>query len=302
MSRRGNRLDDAPTEGFLASLGKEHVHHVRFRSRAEARAGVFGYVEVSHDRRRPHSALGYRRQAADVGRPDRVGPVGRDVAVEQVGRDRVVVPAAGGPRRPASSPAGGEAHLAHQPRHTPAGAAPAPTAQLGVDPWRAADAAPGGEHAADVAAQPGLRPGPGSGGGDRAQPGVGAAHAGAGGPAQGGDGVARPLGGDEGEPAHAIPRAKKAAAFPRIPASSSSRLFSRRGRCDSACPAFRRAGASADPAAERSSRRAPICPGLRPSSVATSPGPLPPSSGRLGLEPGREPAPGPLLRHPILPG
>src|SRR3954469_1839928 len=34
MSRRGNRLD-APTESFFASLKKEHVHHIHFRTRAE---------------------------------------------------------------------------------------------------------------------------------------------------------------------------------------------------------------------------------------------------------------------------
>src|SRR3954470_14287977 len=46
MSRRGNCLDNAPMESFFASLKKEHVHHVHFRTRAEARAAVFEYVEV----------------------------------------------------------------------------------------------------------------------------------------------------------------------------------------------------------------------------------------------------------------
>src|SRR5436190_13870072 len=45
MSRRGNCLDNAPMESFFASLKKEHVHHVRFRTRAEARAAVFEYIE-----------------------------------------------------------------------------------------------------------------------------------------------------------------------------------------------------------------------------------------------------------------
>ena len=39
MSRRGNCLDNAPMESFFASLKKEHVHHLRFRTRAEARPG-----------------------------------------------------------------------------------------------------------------------------------------------------------------------------------------------------------------------------------------------------------------------
>src|SRR4051812_25344128 len=46
MSRRGNCLDNAPMESFFASLKKEHVHHARFRTRAEARAAVFEYVET----------------------------------------------------------------------------------------------------------------------------------------------------------------------------------------------------------------------------------------------------------------
>src|SRR3954466_12837009 len=45
MSRRGNCLDNAPMESFFASLKKEHVHHARFRTRAEAKAAVFDYVE-----------------------------------------------------------------------------------------------------------------------------------------------------------------------------------------------------------------------------------------------------------------
>ena len=63
MSRRGNCLDDAPMESFFASLKTEHVHHVRFRTRAEAKAAVFDYVEVFYNRQRLHSALGYRTPA-----------------------------------------------------------------------------------------------------------------------------------------------------------------------------------------------------------------------------------------------
>jgi len=63
MSRRGNCLDNAPVESFFASLKTEHVHHVRFRTRAEAKAAVFDYVEVFYNRQRLHSALGYRTPA-----------------------------------------------------------------------------------------------------------------------------------------------------------------------------------------------------------------------------------------------
>jgi putative transposase len=63
MSRRGNCLDNAPMEGFFGSLKTEHVHLVRFRSRAEAKAAVFEYLEVFYNRVRLHSGLGYRTPA-----------------------------------------------------------------------------------------------------------------------------------------------------------------------------------------------------------------------------------------------
>ena len=63
MSRRGNCLDNAPMESFFASLETEHVRHVRFRTRAEAKAAVFDYLEVFHNRQRLRSALGYRTPA-----------------------------------------------------------------------------------------------------------------------------------------------------------------------------------------------------------------------------------------------
>ena len=63
MSRRGNCLDNAPMESFFASLKTERVHEAQFRTRAEARAAVFEYIEVFYNRQRLHSALGYRTPA-----------------------------------------------------------------------------------------------------------------------------------------------------------------------------------------------------------------------------------------------
>jgi putative transposase len=60
MSRRGNCLDNAPMESFFASLKVEHVHQLRFRTREEAKAAVFDYIEVFYNRQRLHSAVGYR--------------------------------------------------------------------------------------------------------------------------------------------------------------------------------------------------------------------------------------------------
>ena len=63
MSRRGNCLDNAPMEGLFGALKVEHVHQVRFRTRQEARAAVFEYLEVFYNRVRLHSGLGYRTPA-----------------------------------------------------------------------------------------------------------------------------------------------------------------------------------------------------------------------------------------------
>ena len=63
MSRKGNCLDNAPMESFFASLKAEHVHPARFRTREEAKAAVFGYIEIFYNRQRLHSALGYRTPA-----------------------------------------------------------------------------------------------------------------------------------------------------------------------------------------------------------------------------------------------
>src|SRR3954471_12448208 len=84
--------------------------------------------------------------------------------------------------------------------------------------------------------------------GDRLQPGIKAADTDADDAAQRGHGMVCPFGRYEGESAHAIPLAKKAAAFRRIWFSSSKRLFSRFSRCISASSALRWAWAWADPA------------------------------------------------------
>src|SRR4051812_36213332 len=57
MSRRGNCLDNAPMESFFASLKKEQIHQTRFRTREEAKAAAFDYIEVFYNRQRLHSSL-----------------------------------------------------------------------------------------------------------------------------------------------------------------------------------------------------------------------------------------------------
>jgi putative transposase len=60
MSRRGNCLDNAPMESVFASLKVEQVHQARYRTRDEARAALFDYLEIFYNRQRLHSGLGYR--------------------------------------------------------------------------------------------------------------------------------------------------------------------------------------------------------------------------------------------------
>lgn len=59
MSRKGNCLDNAPMESFFHTLKTEHTHHVRFKTRAEARQSLFEWIEVFYNRQRRHSYLEY---------------------------------------------------------------------------------------------------------------------------------------------------------------------------------------------------------------------------------------------------
>ena len=60
MSRKGNCWDNAPTESFFNSLKNERVHGQRYRTRDEAKADVFAYIEAFYNRTRRHSTLGFR--------------------------------------------------------------------------------------------------------------------------------------------------------------------------------------------------------------------------------------------------
>lgn len=59
MSRKGNCWDNAVMESFFHTLKTELTHHRRYRTRAEARADVFEYIETFYNRRRRHSSLNY---------------------------------------------------------------------------------------------------------------------------------------------------------------------------------------------------------------------------------------------------
>jgi Transposase and inactivated derivatives len=59
MSAKGNCYDNAVAESFFATLKKELVSGEVYRTRAEARAEIFEYIEVFYNRHRMHSLLGY---------------------------------------------------------------------------------------------------------------------------------------------------------------------------------------------------------------------------------------------------
>ena len=60
MSRRGNCYDNAAVESCFASMKKERVRRRRYRTREEAKADIFDYIEVFYNRQRRHKHLGYR--------------------------------------------------------------------------------------------------------------------------------------------------------------------------------------------------------------------------------------------------
>ena len=59
MSRKGNCYDNAAKESFYHTLKTELVNHEHYRTRDEARASVFEYIEAFYNRQRIHSTLGY---------------------------------------------------------------------------------------------------------------------------------------------------------------------------------------------------------------------------------------------------
>lgn len=56
----GDAYDNAMAESFFATLERELLSRRRFRSQAEAKMAVFTWLEGWYNRRRRHSALGYR--------------------------------------------------------------------------------------------------------------------------------------------------------------------------------------------------------------------------------------------------
>jgi transposase InsO family protein len=58
MSSVGNCYDNAVVESFFGLLKRERVNRVRYRTREQARADLFEYIEVFYNRKRRHGYLG----------------------------------------------------------------------------------------------------------------------------------------------------------------------------------------------------------------------------------------------------
>ena len=59
MSRSGNVWDNAVMESFFSSLKTERVARKVYRSRDQARADVFDYIERFYNPRRRHATIDY---------------------------------------------------------------------------------------------------------------------------------------------------------------------------------------------------------------------------------------------------
>ena len=59
MSKKGDCYDNAAMESWNHSLKVEAIHGEKLLTRAEAKHHVFEYIEVSYNRKRLHSKLGY---------------------------------------------------------------------------------------------------------------------------------------------------------------------------------------------------------------------------------------------------
>ena len=60
MSRKGNCWDNAVVESFNATIKTELIHRTIWKTREDARAAIYKYIETWYNTKRLHSTLGYR--------------------------------------------------------------------------------------------------------------------------------------------------------------------------------------------------------------------------------------------------
>jgi putative transposase len=59
QSKKGDCYDNAVAESFFANLKNELTWHCRFKTRDEAKAAIFDYIEMFYNRQRLHQTLDY---------------------------------------------------------------------------------------------------------------------------------------------------------------------------------------------------------------------------------------------------
>ncbi len=59
MCARGSCYDNAPVESFFSLLKRERVRRQTYKTREEAKADIFDYIERFYNRKRSHTYLGY---------------------------------------------------------------------------------------------------------------------------------------------------------------------------------------------------------------------------------------------------
>jgi putative transposase len=70
MSRAGNVWDNAAMESFFSPLKIERTAAKPYRTRAQAQADVFDYIERFYNPRRRHSTLGFAVRWSSKCRPN----------------------------------------------------------------------------------------------------------------------------------------------------------------------------------------------------------------------------------------
>ena len=60
MSRVGDCWDNAMMESFFGSFKTELIHHEHFATKAQATSRIIAWIEGWYNRRRRHSAIGYK--------------------------------------------------------------------------------------------------------------------------------------------------------------------------------------------------------------------------------------------------
>ena len=70
MSRSGNVWDNAAMESFFSSLKTERTGNKTYRTRDQAKADVFDYIERFYNSKRRHSTIDYLSLWSSRGRLD----------------------------------------------------------------------------------------------------------------------------------------------------------------------------------------------------------------------------------------